>query len=147
MQPEQIWQTALGQLQMEIPKSTFETWVRGTSLLTHEDGSYVVGVNNAYAKDWLENRLSGAVRRTLSGIVGRTVEVRFVVWPANGAGAPESAEAPADSPVEMALRARLDPADELYHHRRLDPQSKIQVRDVCRGAQQPAGPRRQPGRF
>ena len=31
MQPEQIWQTALGQLQMEIPKSTFETWVRGTS--------------------------------------------------------------------------------------------------------------------
>ena len=63
MQPEQIWQTALGQLQMEIPKSTFDTWVRGTSLLTHEDGSYVVGVNNAYAKDWLENRLSGADRR------------------------------------------------------------------------------------
>jgi len=86
MQPEQIWQTALGQLQMEIPKSTFDTWVRGTSLLTHEDGSYVVGVHNAYAKDWLENRLSGAVRRTLTGIVGRTVEVRFVVWPANGNG-------------------------------------------------------------
>ncbi len=93
MQPEQIWQTALGQLQMEIPKSTFDTWVRGTSLLTHEDGSYVVGVNNAYAKDWLENRLSGAVRRTLTGIVGRTVEVRFVVWPATGAGVPEPTEA------------------------------------------------------
>ena len=109
MQPEQIWQTALGQLQMEIPKSTFETWVRGTSLLTHEDGSYVVGVNNAYAKDWLENRLSGAVRRTLSGIVGRTVEVRFVVWPANGAGAPKSAEALADSPVEMAFAPASTP--------------------------------------
>src|SRR5258707_10767928 len=97
MQPEQIWQTALGQLQMEIPKSTFETWVRGTSLLTHEDGSYVVGVSNAYAKDWLENRLSGAVRRTLTGIVGRSVEVRFVVWPANGAAAPDNAEAAGDS--------------------------------------------------
>src|ERR1700687_2845947 len=103
MQLEQIWQTALGQLQMEIPKSTFDTWVRGTSLLTHEDGSYVVGVNNAYAKDWLENRLSGAVRRTLSGIVGRTVEVRFVVWPANGAGAPEPGEAAADSPGDTGL--------------------------------------------
>src|SRR5713226_3647785 len=101
MQLEQIWQTALGQLQMEIPKSTFETWVRGTLLLTHEDGSYVVGVSNAYAKDWLENRLSGAVRRTLSGIVGRTVEVRFVVWPANGLGAPESSEAAADNPGDM----------------------------------------------
>jgi chromosomal replication initiator protein len=103
MQPEQIWQTALGQLQMEIPKSTFETWVRGTTLLTHEDGSYVVGVSNAYAKDWLENRLSGAVRRTLSGIVGRTVEVRFVVWPANGLGAPEPVEASNDSAAEMTF--------------------------------------------
>ena len=101
MQSEQIWQTALGQLQMEIPKSTFDTWVRGTSLITHEDGSYVVGVNNAYAKDWLENRLSAAVRRTLTGIVGRTVEVRFVVWPANGAGLPEPAELSLESaPVE-----------------------------------------------
>jgi chromosomal replication initiator protein len=98
MQTEQIWQAALGQLQMEIPKSTFDTWVRGTSLLTHEDGSYVVGVNNAYAKDWLENRLSGAVRRTLTGIVGRTVEVRFVVWPANGVAAPDNAEASGDGP-------------------------------------------------
>jgi chromosomal replication initiator protein len=98
MQPEQIWQAALGQLQMEIPKGTFDTWVRGTTLLTHEDGSYVVGVGNAYAKDWLENRLSAAVRRTLTGIVGRTVEVRFVVWPSAGHGAglvepPEPAEA------------------------------------------------------
>src|SRR5947199_9479679 len=101
MQAEQIWQTALGQLQMEIPKSTFDTWVRGTTLLTHEDGSYVVGVHNAYAKDWLENRLSGAVRRTLTGIVGRTVEVRFVVWPAgsNGAGAPDGAEAASELPL------------------------------------------------
>src|ERR1700687_1542169 len=99
MQLEQIWQTALGQLQMEIPKSTFETWVRGTALLTHEDGSYVVGVNNAYAKDWLENRLSGAVRRTLTGIVGRSVEVLSVLWRAMAAGAPDLAEAGLDGPA------------------------------------------------
>ena len=88
MQSEQVWQAALGQLQLEMPKTTFDTWVRGTTLLTHEDGSYVIGVNNAYAKDWLENRLRATIKRTLSGIVGRTVEVRFVVWAAhlNGKG-------------------------------------------------------------
>src|SRR5689334_4789913 len=107
MQPEQIWQTALGQLQMEIPKSTFDTWVRGTSLLTQEDGSYVIGVNNAYAKDWLENRLSGAVRRTLTGIVGRTVAVRFVVWPANGLGVPELPESASDSAEMLAPATAL----------------------------------------
>ena len=113
MQPEQVWQAALGQLQLEMPKTTFDTWVRGTSLLTHEDDAYVVSVNNAYAKDWLENRLRGTVRRTLSGIIGRSADVRFVVA-GNGSGkngaydpspessgepAPETAAPPAPAPA------------------------------------------------
>ena len=128
MQPEQIWQTALGQLQMEIPKSTFDTWVRGTSLLTHEDGSYVVGVNNAYAKDWLENRLSSAVRRTLTGIVGRTVEVRFVVWPAAGAAAsaPEPVEA-AVSLIEAAVAPASYPAMTTTGGSTLNPKYKFET--------------------
>jgi chromosomal replication initiator protein len=86
MQPEQIWQAALGQLQLEIPKSTFDTWVRGTALLAQDDDAYVVGVNNAYAKDWLENRLQGTVKRTLTNVVGHNVDVRFVVSPATAQG-------------------------------------------------------------
>jgi len=83
MQMEQVWQATLGQLQLEMTKATFETWVRDTSLLTHEDGTFVIGVPNAYAKDWLENRLLNTVKRTLTGLLGHTVEVRFVVWPAS----------------------------------------------------------------
>lgn len=83
MQMEQVWQATLGQLQLEMTKATFETWVRDTSLLTHEDGTFVIGVPNAYAKDWLENRLLNTVKRTLTGMVGHSVEVRFVVWPAS----------------------------------------------------------------
>ena len=119
MQPEQIWQAALGQLQLEIPKSTFDTWVRGTALLSQDDGAYVVGVNNAYAKDWLENRLHGTVKRTLSGLAGRTVDVRFVVTPTSGNGngtgqghAPEVVAAPA--PVaEAEFAAPSAPASTL----------------------------------
>ncbi len=115
MQIEQVWQTALGQLQLEMPRSTFDTWVRDTSLATHDDGSYVVGVSNAYAKDWLENRLSSTVRRTLSGIVGRAVEVQFTVRPANGKTGPAladaaalTAEAPADAP-SSPITSSLNP--------------------------------------
>jgi len=45
-----------------------------------EDGAFVIGVHNGYAKDWLENRLLSMIKRTLTGIVQRSVEVRFVVW-------------------------------------------------------------------
>jgi chromosomal replication initiator protein len=80
MNSEQLWQAALGQLQMEMPRAAFDTWVRDTELLTYEDGSFVIGVRNAYARDWLEDRLLSTVKRVLTGILGRTVEVRFVVW-------------------------------------------------------------------
>ena len=80
MIPGQAWQAALGQLQMDMPKSAFETWVRGAELLTYEDGSFVIGVKNAYARDWLDSRLASTVRRMLTGLMNRTVEVKFLVW-------------------------------------------------------------------
>jgi chromosomal replication initiator protein len=80
MKSDQIWQTALGELQLQLTGATFDTWLGRTSLISHEDGTFIVGVHNGYAKDWLENRLLSMIKRTLTGIVGRSVEVRFVVW-------------------------------------------------------------------
>ncbi|MEW5867881.1 MAG: chromosomal replication initiator protein DnaA [Chloroflexota bacterium] len=93
---EQAWQAALGQLQMEMPKAAFETWVRDAEFITYEDGCFVIGVQNAYARDWLESRLVSTVTRLLTGVMNRTVEVRFVVWQNTGAlpaaaGEPEPA--------------------------------------------------------
>ena len=38
MNPEQAWQSVLGQLQMEMPRASFDTWVRDTEVLSLEDG-------------------------------------------------------------------------------------------------------------
>ncbi len=80
MNAEQHWQAALGQLQMELPRGAFDTWVRDAEYLTYEDSTFVIGVRNAYARDWLEDRLLATAKRVLTGILGRTVDVRFVVW-------------------------------------------------------------------
>lgn len=80
MNAKRHWQSALGQLQMELPRATFDTWLRDAQLLTYEDGCYVIGVNNAYARDWLTDRLTSTAKRVLAGIAGRSVQVRFVVW-------------------------------------------------------------------
>ncbi len=79
MKPEKVWQATLGELQLQMTKATFDTWVKQTRVLAYEDGTFIIGVQNGYAKDWLENRLLGTVKRTLAGIVNRSVEVRFVV--------------------------------------------------------------------
>ncbi len=99
MKADQAWQAAMGQLQMEMPKAAFDTWVRGTQYVTYEDGAFIIGVQNAYARDWLDSRLTSTIARLLTGIMNRTVSVRFVVWQNSGdnpASDPPAAPQPAD---------------------------------------------------
>ncbi len=82
MKPEQAWQAVTGQLQMDMPKASFDTWIRNTEVISYEDNVFVIGVPNAYARDWLESRLSSKIKRLLCGIMNRTVSIRFIVWQA-----------------------------------------------------------------
>ena len=80
MKPEQAWQAVLGQLQMDMPRASFDTWVRNSDIVSYEDNVFIIGVPNAYARDWLESRLSSKIKRLLCGILNRTVSLRFIVW-------------------------------------------------------------------
>jgi len=80
MNAHQAWQATHGQLQTEMPKAAFDTWVKNAEFISYEDGDFIIGVPNAYARDWLHSRLSSTVTRLLTGIMNRSVKVRFVVW-------------------------------------------------------------------
>src|SRR5512146_2626366 len=79
MNAEQAWQSVLSQLQMEMPRASFDTWVRDTKLVSYQDGILTIGVRNAYARDWLEARLVSTVNRLLIGILNGNASVKFVV--------------------------------------------------------------------
>ncbi|MCJ7435477.1 MAG: chromosomal replication initiator protein DnaA [Anaerolineales bacterium] len=64
---------------MEMPRASFDTWVRDTNPMLYADGLLTVGVRNAYARDWLESRLASTVSRLLIGIMNSNVSVSFVV--------------------------------------------------------------------
>lgn len=110
MKADQAWHAAIGQLQMEMPKAAFDTWVRNTEFISYEDGCFIIGVQNAYARDWLQSRLSSTATRLLAGMMNRTVEVRFTVWQ----NVPELVEQPEDivlseAPTNLSLCANLNP--------------------------------------
>jgi chromosomal replication initiator protein len=79
MNADQAWQSVLAQLQMEMPRASFDTWVRDTHPIGYENGALMVAVRNAYARDWLESRLASTVNRLLIGILNSNVAVNFVV--------------------------------------------------------------------
>jgi chromosomal replication initiator protein len=79
-----LWQAALGELELQMTRATFDTWLRGAECLGVEnDNTLVIGVKNGYAVEWLENRLYPVIKRTLYHIAGEEMETRFVVWEKN----------------------------------------------------------------
>ena len=82
MNPEHAWQATLGELQLQMTRATFDTWLKDARFLGYEEdhGIFFVSVPSAYAKDWLENRLQATVQRTLEGVMGENLELRYVVW-------------------------------------------------------------------
>ena len=108
MNATQAWQAAVGQLQMEMPKAAFDTWVRDTELITYEDGAFTIGVKNAYARDWLDDRLSSTISKLLTGIMNRSVAVRFTVWQKDDTG-PTKISVEQDLPLQKAQNSTLNP--------------------------------------
>jgi chromosomal replication initiator protein len=80
MDSQNAWQNTISQLQVEMPKASFETWVKSTELIKYDQDKFTVGVHNAFTRDWLANRLSSTVNRMLTGMMNKPQTVEFIVW-------------------------------------------------------------------
>jgi chromosomal replication initiator protein len=107
MKPDQVWQAALGELQLQMTRATFDTWLRDARFIGHEDGTYVIGVPTAYIKDWLDSRMRSTINRTLTGIVGQAAEVNVVVW--GGPGEMTANPVEEAPPLPIALEPEAAP--------------------------------------
>jgi len=104
MNAEQAWQSVLGQLQMEMPRASFDTWVRDTRPVSYHDGMLTISVRNAYARDWLESRLASTISRLLLGIMNVSVAVNFIVNSNNSEQLMDQPSSTADQPATFDQR-------------------------------------------
>ena len=77
MSPEQLWQAALGQLELSLSKPNFTTWFKNTSLLSLESGKAVVSVPNTFTKAWFEKKYHRVLVETLQQITAQPVREIF----------------------------------------------------------------------
>ena len=98
LNPEEIWQKTLHELALQMPATTFETWVRDTSIIGYKEGEFTVGAPHAWARDWLQSRLRNKIKSILNQLTGRSVQVFFEVrpQPQKRSASPESAPLYAD---------------------------------------------------
>ena len=100
-----IWSAALGQLQLEIPRPNYETWLKPTSAVGLAGDTLSISTPSPFAAEMLERRLSGTIHRTVSRVAGRKLIVEFKVVGANSTNNPE----PADETDASDLGLDLEP--------------------------------------
>lgn len=79
MDLETLWNETLEALRAETPRASFETWLKDTRAVDYKDGALTVAARNAYARDWLEERMWVPLMQILRGKAEDIRDVRFVV--------------------------------------------------------------------
>ena len=114
MNTKQIWQAALGDLQVQIPRNEFDTWIKQTSLIAVEDQLAIVGATNIFVRQELEGRYVSSITDTLSSILGYPVQVQVVIGNHNDNGsAEEDVPRPSTNGNGTRPTAQQRPATEL----------------------------------
>lgn len=75
-----IWDDVLAIVRSELNTPSFKTWFEHTAPVElTDDGVFVVGVQNEFARSWLEERYSQRLSSALRQVVGVDLAVRIVV--------------------------------------------------------------------
>lgn len=75
----QAWRTAYSQLEIQLDRGTFNTWLRSAWLYKIEGRTLTVGVPNSYVADMLNHRMKRDILRMVNECAEQPVEVMFEV--------------------------------------------------------------------
>jgi hypothetical protein len=73
-----IWEAALKDLEEQMSKATFKSWLQ-TTTAGRDGDTLVVHVKNQAAIDWLSNRLDKVIVNTVARLAGRAIPIRYEV--------------------------------------------------------------------
>jgi chromosomal replication initiator protein len=108
-----LWQAALGPLELAFPKPVFEMWIKPIRMQSLENNVLTVCVPTNFARDWVTNRLQGEICRVLSEILGEDISLALTVAESGAQAAPLAPPAtiatqPGARPVDDVRTANLN---------------------------------------
>jgi chromosomal replication initiator protein len=79
MDLEQIWQSTLGEMEVQLSKAHFVAWVKNSRLIDKKDGTLYVALPNNFAKEWVENKYQKNLLGILRNLDSSVKKIEFVV--------------------------------------------------------------------
>ncbi|PIX62386.1 chromosomal replication initiator protein DnaA [Candidatus Uhrbacteria bacterium CG_4_9_14_0_2_um_filter_41_50] len=74
MNTHELWQAALGELELKLSKAHFTTWFRSTFIVDYTNNEITVGVPNTFTKAWLEKKYHKDILSAIQNIIDRPVK-------------------------------------------------------------------------
>ncbi len=78
MDTNELWQAALGELELKLSKANFTTWFKNTFVVSYNNEEVIVGVPNTFTKAWLEKKYHKDILQALQNLTEESV--RAVVY-------------------------------------------------------------------
>ena len=79
MSNEELWQTALAEIELNTSKANFITWFRSTSIVSQKENGVIIGAPNGFSKEWLENKFNKLILKTLRDISPDIRDLSFTI--------------------------------------------------------------------
>lgn len=78
-----LWQTVLGEIELEVSQGNFATWFKNTRLLKIDEETVVVGAPNVFIKQQLESKFNEVIVKSLQNNGVSPVTVEYKILPAS----------------------------------------------------------------
>ena len=79
MDLDQIWQSTLGEMEVQLSKAHFVTWMKNSRLIDKKDGTLYVALPNNFAKEWVESKYQKNLLGILRNLDGSVKKIEFVI--------------------------------------------------------------------
>ncbi|HEY4523929.1 MAG TPA: chromosomal replication initiator protein DnaA [Candidatus Paceibacterota bacterium] len=80
---EKVWHSVLSDIELQIPKASFATWLKSSRLVDKKDGMALVALPNNFTKTWVENKYNKMILGSMRLIDDSTRNIKFVVQSAD----------------------------------------------------------------
>lgn len=79
MDLEKLWQSALGEIEIQLSRANFATWLKNSKLVDKRDGTLIISLPNNFAKEWVENKYHKNILGAVRNFDPTTKKLEFVV--------------------------------------------------------------------
>ncbi|OGO30376.1 MAG: chromosomal replication initiation protein DnaA [Chloroflexi bacterium RBG_16_56_11] len=103
---QEIWDIALGELQVQVSKPNYRTWFSKTTGLGYQNGQFVIGVPNTFAAEYLEKNQRSLIEKAVGALTCPGVQIAFQV---NGKSLHQETRAGAPNTPAGTVSSHMNP--------------------------------------